>query len=72
MSDFKYEIIERIGVISTTNSGWTREMNIVSFNEREGKYDLRDWAPDRASMSKGLTFTKDELMILKEILKPIK
>jgi len=72
MSDFKYEIIERIGIISTTGSGWTREMNIVSFNEREAKFDLRDWAPDRASMSKGFSFTKEELLKLKELIKPIK
>jgi len=72
MSDFKYEIIEQIGVITQTTGGWTRELNIVSFNDRNGKYDLRDWAPDRGSMSKGFSFTKEELLVLKELLKTIK
>lgn len=72
MSDFKYEIIEKIGEVSQTTGGWTRELNIVSFNDREGKYDLRDWAPDRGSMSKGFTFSKEEIIVLKDLLKAIK
>lgn len=71
MSDFKYEILESIGVISTSSGGWTRELNLVSFNDREGKYDLRDWAPDRNSMSKGFSFTREELAKLKELLTPL-
>ncbi len=71
MSDFKYEIMERLGVVSQSKGGWTRELNIVSFNDKDPRYDLRDWAPDRGSMSKGFTFSKDELLVLKELLKSV-
>ncbi len=71
MSDFKYEIMERLGVVSQSKGGWTRELNIVSFNDKDPRYDLRDWAPDRGSMSKGFTFSKEELLILKDLLKAV-
>lgn len=71
MSDFKYEIIERLGVVSQSKGGWTRELNIVSFNDKDPRYDLRDWAPDRGSMSKGFTFSKEELLVLKDLLKAV-
>ncbi len=71
MSDFKYEIMERLGVVSQSKGGWTRELNIVSFNDKDPRYDLRDWAPDRGSMSKGFTFSKEELIVLKDLLKAV-
>lgn len=71
MRDFKYEIIERLGVVSQSKGGWTRELNIVSFNDKDPRYDLRDWAPDRGSMSKGFTFSKEELLVLKDLLKAV-
>lgn len=46
LASLKYEIVEHIGVLSESNSGWTKELNLVSWNDREPKYDLRDWAPD--------------------------
>lgn len=66
MADFNYEIIEHIGVLSTSGSGWTRELNLISWNGRPAKYDIRDWSPDHEKMGRGLTFTKEELILLKE------
>ncbi|MCC8022274.1 MAG: hypothetical protein LIO46_00575 [Clostridiales bacterium] len=68
MAEIKYEITEELGVISETPKGWTRELNMVSWNEREPKFDIRDWSPDHTKMSKGLTFTLDEIHELKEML----
>lgn len=68
MADFKYEIKDTIGVISTNNKGWSKELNLISWNNREPKYDLRDWSPDHEKMGKGVTLTKEELKGLKEIL----
>ena len=50
MAEFRYEIVEELGVISENRSGWTRELNLVSWNGGEPKYDLRDWAPEHEKM----------------------
>ena len=71
MSDFKYEIVERLGVISVSGSGWSKELNHISWNEREPKYDIREWSPDRSKMSKGISFTRDEVAKLNAMLQDI-
>lgn len=68
MADLKYEIVEKIGEIIETSKGWKKELNIVSWNNRQAKYDIRDWTPDHKKMSKGITLTKEELIKLKKIL----
>lgn len=68
MTDIKYEIIKKIGVLSTSASGWTKELNLMSWNDREPKYDLRDWSADRNRRGKGVTLSKEELSALKALL----
>jgi hypothetical protein len=75
MPDIKYEIVKNIGTLSKAGSGWTKELNLISWNEREAKYDLRDWSGDHEphggasrKMGKGVTLTKEELKALKELL----
>ena len=68
MAEFKYEITERIAVLSQSANGWERQLNMVSWNGREPKYDIRDWAPVGCKMGKGFSLTHDELSILKGIL----
>ncbi|MFO7636506.1 MAG: PC4/YdbC family ssDNA-binding protein [Clostridia bacterium] len=72
MTDFKYEILERLGVLSQSNTGWTKELNLISWNDREGRYDIREWSPDRTKMSKGVSFSDEEIKKLKEFLKGVK
>jgi hypothetical protein len=72
MAEIKYEIVKKIGVLSTSASGWTKELNLVSWNDREPKYDLRDWSADRERRGKGITLSADELLALKELLNGIK
>ena len=67
----EYEIVEHLGVISENAKGWTKELNLVSWNDREPKYDIRDWAPEHAKMGKGITLSADEAASLKEILAQI-
>ena len=57
MAEFKYEITERIAVLSQSPNGWERQLNMVSWNDREPKYDIRDWAPDNSKMGKGISLT---------------
>jgi len=71
MADIKYEIVKNIGVLSKSASGWSKELNLISWNDREPKYDLRDWSPDREKMGKGVTLSGEELKALKELLNSI-
>ena len=68
MADIKYDIVEEIGAVSESSTGWTKELNLISWNNREAKYDLRDWAPDHAKMGKGITLSINELRELKKLL----
>ncbi len=69
MADIKYEIAEQIGVLSESAKGWTKELNKISWNGGELKYDIRDWAPGHEKMGKGVTFTHDEAEKLLALLK---
>jgi len=68
MPDIKFEIVQKIGVLSTSSRGWTKELNLVSWNDRDPKYDIREWSPDGQTMGKGITLTKEELAALRELL----
>jgi hypothetical protein len=68
MPDIKYEIVKKIGVVSRAGSGWVKELNLISWNDRDPKYDLRDWAADGSKMGKGVTLSKDELLALRDLL----
>jgi hypothetical protein len=67
MSDIKYEVIKSIGGLSTSASGWAKELNLVSWNDREAKYDIREWSAGREKMGKGVTLTKEELKSLRDL-----
>ena len=76
MSEIKYEIIKKIGVLSRSRpalsaaegSGWAKELNLISWNDRDPKYDLRDWSIDGSKMGKGVTLSVAELLALRELL----
>ncbi len=68
MPDIKFEIKETVGVLSESSKGWKRELNLVSWNDKEAKYDLRDWDQDHEKMGKGVTLTVDELKKLRDLL----
>ena len=66
--DFFFFFIKHIGEISKSKSGWTLELNMVSWGGRDAKFDIRSWAPDHQKMGKGVTLTAEELTSLKELL----
>lgn len=68
MAELKFEITKHIGILSENARGWTKELNMVSWNEREPKYDLREWSPDHSRMGKGITLTEEDISTLKAIL----
>lgn len=71
MPDIKFEITEHLAVLSTSSRGWSKELNLVSWNDRPAKYDLREWAPDHSRMGKGITLSDEEAKMLREALNEI-
>jgi len=68
MDNFNYEIKKQFGIISSEKSGWQKELNLVSWNGRAPKLDIRDWAPGHEKMGKGITLTEAEAAALAELL----
>ncbi|MBR5121808.1 MAG: YdbC family protein [Oscillospiraceae bacterium] len=68
MAELTYEIKETLGVLSENAKGWTKELNLVSWNNYPAKYDLREWSPDHTRMGKGITLTIEEFENLKHII----
>ncbi|MCM3768136.1 YdbC family protein [Neobacillus niacini] len=68
MADIKFEIIEKVAVLSESAKGWTKELNLISWNGREPKYDIRDWSPEYEKMGKGITLSNEEVKNLKNAL----
>ena len=68
MADIKFEIKETMGVLSESAKGWKKELNLISWNDKEAKYDIRDWDSEHKKMGKGVTLNVDELRAFKEIL----
>ena len=66
--EISFDIVRNLGEIGTSGKGWKREVNIVSWNSRKPKIDIRDWDHTHEHMGKGLTLTKDEAKGLKALL----
>ena len=60
MSEIKCTTIEKIGIIRQSTNGWNKELRLVSWNDADPKYDIRDWSPDDEKMVKGITLTEEE------------
>ncbi|EUJ21467.1 YdbC family protein [Listeria aquatica] len=68
MASIDYEIVEKLGVLSTNARGWSKELNRISWNGRDPKLDIRDWSEDHEKMGKGITLTDEEAEQLKKLL----
>ena len=68
MDNFSFEVVKHFGVISQEKNGWQKELNLVSYNGRTPKLDIREWAPGREKMGKGVTLTQAEAAELVKLL----
>jgi len=68
MTDITYEIVMQLGVLSQSRSGWSKEVNLISWNNNPPKYDIRDWSADHTQMGKGVTLSREELLALRDLL----
>lgn len=70
MADIKFEIVETI-IVFPESSGWHKELNLIKWNDRDPKYDLRIWNEDNSKMGKGITLTEEELKLLADKLQEV-
>ena len=68
MADINFDIVKHFGVLSAEKNGWKKELNLVSWNARNPKFDVRDWAPGHEKMGKGITLSQEEAQKLVELL----
>ena len=68
MREIQYEIVKEIAVLSTGDSGYTKEINLISGNGKEPKYDIRSFSPNREKCGKGITLNADEAAALLKAL----
>lgn len=68
MAELKYEIVEKLGVLGESAKGWRKELNLISWNDRPAKFDIREWSPEGDKMGKGVTLSKEEAAVLKDLL----
>lgn len=68
MADITFDIVKHVGVLSESGRGWTKEVNFISWNGRDPKYDIREWAPDHEKMGKGITLNQEEWDKLKDLI----
>ena len=69
MKEIQYEIVKEIAVLSAGDSGYTKEINLISWNGKEPKYDIRSFSPNREKCGKGITLTEKEVGNLLAALK---
>ncbi len=68
MAEFKYEVTQKHGILSESTKGWTKELRSISWNDKEAKFDIREWSPDGEKMGKGITLSSEELVKLRDLL----
>lgn len=71
MAEIKYEITKNFGVLSDSPKGWTKELNLVAWNNYPPKYDIREWDPEHLKMGKGITLNTAEIKELRDLLNNI-
>ncbi|MGL4623533.1 MAG: YdbC family protein [Culicoidibacterales bacterium] len=71
MDNFTYTIEQNLGILSQSNQGWTKELNVISWNGHPAKYDLREWSPEHDKMTKGITLTPQEMRLLQAAIATI-
>ncbi len=71
MAEIKFEIEKELGTIAESAKGWKKELNLISWNGKEAKYDIREWSPEHEKMGKGVTLTAEELKKLRDVLNEI-
>ena len=66
--DFHFSIVRQVGVLAEAGKGWKKEVNLVSWNDRPAKLDIREWDENHVKMTRGITLNAEETSILRDLL----
>jgi len=66
--EFRFSIMRHIGVLAEGTKGWKKEVNMVSWNDRPAKLDIREWDENHVKMSKGVTLSAEEAALLRDLI----
>lgn len=66
--EFRFSIVRHIGVLAEGTKGWKKEVNMVSWNDRPAKLDIREWDANHVKMTRGITLNSEEAGILQELI----
>lgn len=67
--EITFEIVKRLGPLGPASArGWAKELNLVAWNGREAKLDIREWSADHLKMGKGVTLSREEAQVLGTLL----
>jgi len=66
--EFRFSIMRHIGVLAEGTKGWKKEVNMVSWNDRPAKLDIREWDENHVKMSKGITLSAEESGLLRALI----
>ena len=73
--EFKYDVVEEIATLScreaSTGTIYSKEINLISYNDAAPVYDIRNWTDyhdEEARMGKGITLNREELKALRDAL----
>jgi len=69
--EIECEIIESYGVFSAGAKNWNKEVNLVSWNGRPAKLDIRAWQSNHEKCGKGIALTREEAEELVKLLNKI-
>lgn len=69
--EIECKIIESYGIFSHGIRFWNKEVNLVSWNGRPAKLDIRNWQMDHEKCGKGIAITREEAEELAALLQKI-
>jgi hypothetical protein len=66
--EIECEILESYGSFSNVYKSWIKEVNLISWNRRPAKLDIRSWQKDHEKCGKGIAITREEAEELVKLL----
>ena len=72
LADLNFKIVKSLGVVGEpTKTGWTTELNVVTWFDKEPVYDIRAWSPEHTRCGKGISLNANTLKDLQNLLNSV-
>lgn len=63
-----FEIIKNLILLEEYKNGWTKEINLVSWNDKDPVIDIRTWGKNKEVIGKGITLTDEEFKRIRKLI----